>query len=166
MLIFFDTEFTSLHPEAKLISIGLIAENGQEFYAELSDTYKHSDASDFVVSDVLPLLEGGDALIPSYRLTVSIGNWIEGFEQPVTLATDNLSWDWIWIQRLFDEPGTWPQNMDKNPLLLNLNYLHDADAFHAAVEQCYANGLRRHHALDDAKANRLGWIASGTIFVS
>jgi hypothetical protein len=39
MLIFFDTEFTELGIDPKLISIGLISEDGtHEFYAELSDT--------------------------------------------------------------------------------------------------------------------------------
>ncbi|MGV3581255.1 MAG: hypothetical protein ACO1N8_03025 [Methylophilus sp.] len=46
MLIFFDTEFSSLYETPKLISIGLITEDGkQEFYAELSDTYKPNDLS-------------------------------------------------------------------------------------------------------------------------
>lgn len=42
-----------------------------------------------------------------------------------------------------------------------MNYLNDYDAFAHAVEMAFAAGLRRHHALDDAKANRLGWIAAG-----
>ncbi len=58
MLIFFDTEFTGLHWEAKQISIGLKAEDGRVFYAELSDTYEIADCGDFVCSTVLPLLEG------------------------------------------------------------------------------------------------------------
>lgn len=41
MLIFFDTEFTDLDRNARLISIGLVTEDGEKsFYAELSDTYK------------------------------------------------------------------------------------------------------------------------------
>lgn len=48
MLIFFDTEFTSLHWQAKLISIGLVTEDGRKFYAELSDTYQMTECSDFV----------------------------------------------------------------------------------------------------------------------
>ena len=35
--IFFDTEFTGLHQNTSLISIGLISEDGKEFYAEVSD---------------------------------------------------------------------------------------------------------------------------------
>lgn len=37
MNIFFDTEFTGLRKDTTLISIGMIAENGKTFYAELTD---------------------------------------------------------------------------------------------------------------------------------
>ena len=41
--IFFDTEFTGLHQKTTLISIGLIAETGETFYAELNpDVAKHN----------------------------------------------------------------------------------------------------------------------------
>lgn len=41
MKIFLDTEFTGLHRDATLISVGLIAEDGDEFYAELTDYDKN-----------------------------------------------------------------------------------------------------------------------------
>lgn len=37
MNIFFDTEFTGLHKNTTLISIGCVDENGRTFYAELTD---------------------------------------------------------------------------------------------------------------------------------
>jgi len=37
MNIFFDTEFTGLHKDTKLISIGMVAEDGKKFYAEFTD---------------------------------------------------------------------------------------------------------------------------------
>lgn len=37
MRVFFDSEFTGLYQNAALISIGLVAENGKEFYAEFDD---------------------------------------------------------------------------------------------------------------------------------
>ena len=94
-------------------------------------------------------------------LSLRLGNWIDGLGQPVTLATDSLAWDWPWIPKLFNEPGTWPANLDRHPLPLTMNYLVDFDQFDAAIDGAFAVGLRRHHALDDAKANRLGWIAAG-----
>lgn len=90
------------------------------------------------------------------ELTLRLGIWFEGFDGPVQLATDSLSWDWPWIQELFGTPGTWPENLDSKPVIL----LQDP-VFNLAVEDAFATTLRRHHALDDAKANRLGWIAAG-----
>lgn len=161
MLIFFDTEFTDLVPDAKLVSIGLVSEDGREFYAELSDTYKPRDVGDFAIDAVIPLLEGGDYLMTKAQFRVSFGKWIKSFAQSVKLATDSLAWDWPWIQEIFDRDGSWPNNLDGKPLLLTMNYLNDYDGFVLACEEAFANGLRRHHALDDAKANRLAWIASG-----
>ncbi len=104
MLIFFDTEFTGLYWETKLISIGLVAEYGREFYDELSDTYQIADCGDFAREVVLPLLEGGDARMTLPALSLRLGNWLEGFEQPVTLTTDSIDWDWPWINMIFADP--------------------------------------------------------------
>ena len=38
MNIFFDTEFTGLTSDPRLLSIGMVAEDGQELYLELTDT--------------------------------------------------------------------------------------------------------------------------------
>lgn len=161
MLVFFDTEFSDLGIDPRLVSIGLVSENGERtFYAELSDTYQVKDCGEFTKLVVLPLLEGGDKALSMHELTLRLGNWLEDFDEPVTLATDSLSWDWPWIQEIFYIDGTWPANVARRPLLLSMNYLNDYDCFIEAVEKAFSS-LRRHHSLDDAKANRLGWIAAG-----
>ncbi len=151
-LIFFDTEFSDLGIDPRLVSIGLVSEDGRTFYAELSDTYLPKDCGAFTLEAVLPKLEGGAVLTSMSELALRLGNWIEGFEQPVKLATDSLSWDWPWIPEIFETPGTWPGNLDGKPLILE-----QTTEFNLAVERAFATGLRRHHALDDAKANRLAW---------
>jgi hypothetical protein len=156
LLIFCDTEFTELGIDPRLISIGLIPEQGDRtFYAELTNTYQSSDCSDFVREAVLPLLQGGEARMDMHELTLRLGNWLESFAQPVQLATDSLSWDWPWIQEIFSLPGTWPKNVESRPLILS-----QTPGFYLSVEEAFATGLRRHHALDDAKANRIGWLAT------
>lgn len=161
MLIFFDTEFSELGIDPRLISIGLVSDDGtRELYAELSDTYQPKDCSAFVQEAVLPHLQGGDVLMTMDELTLRLGNWIEGFEQPVKLATDSLSWDWPWIQELFYLPGTWPENLDGKPA--SLFEMVGAQKLEQEVEYAFREHtprLRRHHALDDAKANRLAWLA-------
>jgi hypothetical protein len=160
--IFFDTEFSGLIVDPKLISIGLISEDGEHtFYAELSDTWT-ADECDFLVQEaVLPLLEGGDCRMTLAELGQRLTAWLADFDAPVQLATDSLAWDWSWVQEIFHEAGAWPANLDGKPLLLTEDRLPGYGTFNHAIEDAYTAGLRRHHALDDAKANRLGWIACG-----
>lgn len=158
MFVFFDTEFTGLHDNPKLINIGLISEDGaHQFYAELSDTYVHSDLSEFTASHVVPLLSGEEVLTLK-QLSFKLNMWIRQLNSEVLLATDNPSWDWPFILEIFKD--NWPDNLNKECFLLNMNYMKDADAFYDAIKGAYESGLRNHHALDDAKANRIGWLAS------
>lgn len=121
MLIFFDTEFTGLHSDARLISIGLITEDGERiFYAELSDTYQTKDCGDFTKMTVLPLLDGGESALTMRELTQRIGAWLADFGEPITLACDSLAWDWPWIQEIFRDPSLWPVNLAHKPLLLTV----------------------------------------------
>jgi len=160
MRVFFDTEFTELGVNPKLISIGFVDETGERtFYAELSDTYKEKDCSDFVREVVLPLLEGGKARMTRHVLGKRLAVWLEAFGEPVRMVTDSQAWDWPWIHEIFIERA-WPVNLDSHALSLATNDLVNFDRFESAVEKAFTNGLRRHHALYDAKANRLGWIAT------
>lgn len=160
ILIFLDTEFSDLCIDPKLISVGLISEDTREFYSELEGTYTPAECSPFTQEAVLPLLQGDEARMPMHILTLRLGNWIESFEQPVQIATDSLSWDWPWIQELFCDPGTWPANLDGKPA--SLYEMVDSPFLEQTTEQIFENHeprLRRHHALDDAKVNRLVWLA-------
>lgn len=160
--VFFDTEFSGLIVNARLISIGLVSEDGKRtFYAELSDTWDAEACDPFVLEAVVPRLEGGDCRMTMTELGQRLEDWLQGFDQPIRMATDSLAWDWAWFHEIFHAAGTWPKNVDGKPLLLSMNYLIDFDAFAETVEAAFAKGLRRHHALDDAEANRRGWLAAG-----
>ena len=52
MRVFFDTEFAGLHQNTTLISIGCVAENDAEFYAELTD-YAESQVDDWMLFNQL-----------------------------------------------------------------------------------------------------------------
>lgn len=56
MKIFFDTEFTGLHKDTTLISIGLIDENGRTFYGEFSD-YDESQCDNWIRENVIKHLK-------------------------------------------------------------------------------------------------------------
>ncbi len=56
MKVYFDTEFTGLHKNTTLISIGLIAEDGRSFYAELDD-YDKSQINQWLTDNVISKLK-------------------------------------------------------------------------------------------------------------
>ena len=53
--IFFDTEFTGLHQNTTLVSLALVSETGEEFYAELTD-YDKNQVDDWLVENVIAKL--------------------------------------------------------------------------------------------------------------
>lgn len=59
MKIFFDTEFTGLHKNTTLISIGMIAEDGKTFYAEFTD-YNEKQCNDWILNNVINNLKYND----------------------------------------------------------------------------------------------------------
>lgn len=73
--VFLDTEFTDFtHPH--LISIGMVAGYGEEFYAKIP--YPHSECSDFVRETVVPLLgRFPEALCTKMELSIRLRTWLE-----------------------------------------------------------------------------------------
>ena len=139
-----------------MISIGLVAEDGVScFYAELSDTYQKHNCSDFVHDEVLPHLQGGEHLVTMSELSLRLGNWIESFECPVSLVTDSVEWDWPYIQALFSLPCTWPENLSSTPE--SLREIDGVNDLVDAIFKSHRPELRRHHSLDDARANWIFW---------
>lgn len=55
MKVFFDTEFTGLHQNTTLISIGLVSEDDETFYAELTD-YDAGQVDEWIQENVIDKL--------------------------------------------------------------------------------------------------------------
>ncbi len=110
MRIFLDTEFTDLVPHNKLISIALVDEDENYFYAELTDTYRLEDCSEFVKAYVLPFLKGGEYRMTSYQCALKMGNWIEDRNTKCIIGTDAPGWDLPHLNRLLE---IWPENLVK-----------------------------------------------------
>lgn len=150
MLIFLDTEFTGLdQPWPHLISIGLVSDNGlHSFYAELPEETYRDLASPWVRVNVLPLLEGDDCVMSHQELCRELITWIELLGNIQIAVDSGIDFDFL---RSILNP--WPANLARDPI-----YMAGGD-FTDAVEDVYASNrdLRRHHALDDAKANAMGF---------
>lgn len=74
MKIFFDTEFTGLHKNTTLISIGLIDENKRTFYAEFSD-YDESQCDDWIHENVIKHLKWSKEGPVENFMTIHVNDW-------------------------------------------------------------------------------------------
>lgn len=150
MKLFLDTEFTDFtNPE--LISIGIVDENGREFYAE-STSFRRERCSEFVVETVLPLLgQYTDSLVLNrYQIAHALLQWLEEYrEQGATICVDYYT-DWYLFHELLESTTVME-------FVKPLNIWPDIDS-HKIESWWQETGLSRHHALYDARANRYGYI--------
>lgn len=117
MKVFLDTEFTGLHKDTGLISIGLIAENGRTFYAELND-YDKTQVDEWIQKQVIDNLifknypeifpKGFMSGINDYMMkgnTKQVGkrlaDWLDQFKEQVLIWSDCLAYDWVLFNNLF-----------------------------------------------------------------
>lgn len=159
--VFFDTEFTrfrSLDDEPKLISIGLVTDDGREFYAELQDTWDISDCSDFVRQVVLELLDNQE-YTKEADLAVQLKEWIESLgDQEVVLRCDAPSYDWTFVQELFHFFGTWPANLRRKVGTVYFDNDRQRHRYNAGMAMYFRDqDSRQHHALVDARAMCFAW---------
>ncbi|WP_186223154.1 3'-5' exoribonuclease [Burkholderia gladioli] len=154
MLLFLDTEYTGFAQAfPKLISIGIVAEDGRaEFYVELADTWTLEDCTAFVKREVLPLLDGPG--IPRAEACAQLLTWLAHAPRSVQVACDSEA-DWLFLVDLL---GTlWPANLANR--YYDLRPLVDTTVYDQAVAAYYRTDAREHHALVDARAYRVGWLA-------
>lgn len=117
MKVFFDTEFTGLHQNTTLISIGLVDENGQTFYAELTD-YDKSQVDDWIQENVIENLElhRFDDLPPEHHcgdtesIKAALSAWLSQYDH-VEMWSDCLAYDWVLFNQLFGHAFNIPSNV-------------------------------------------------------
>ena len=159
MKIFFDTEFTGLHKDTTLISIGLVSECGKEFYAEMTD-YDPKQIDEWLQSNILDNLflphdemshqtfEQGDTPRIKEKLTA----WLAQFAQ-VEIWSDCLSYDWVLFNHIFGHAFSIPKNVYYIPFdLCTLLKIKGVDPDISREELAgIADAKRKHNALHDAK---------------
>ena len=83
----------------------------------------------------------------------SLRDWFATCPRSVQAACDS-STDWHFLLQLL---GECPTNIAAQRL--DLAGLIDTGTYHQAVKAYFAKGHPEHHALHDARAYRLGWLA-------
>jgi len=114
MRLYFDTEFTGLHQNTTLISIGVIDENNRYFYAEFTD-YAKSQVNDWIRQNVLANLildpnkanmsatTNGNTKCIGSRDTVrsALLTWLLPYSDGnVEFWSDCLAYDWVLLNGL------------------------------------------------------------------
>lgn len=163
MLVFFDCEFTGLHRNTTLISIGLVAESGSQFYAEFTD-YDATQINSWVAENVLSHL-GQDEVPPPYvdyiigrkiDVELALRNWFIALVAPsITMVGDVLAYDWMLFCDLMGGPFEIPSNISYIPLdLATLLYAqgHNPDVNREEFSGVAAGN--KHNALWDAQIIR------------
>lgn len=168
MKIFYDSEFTGLHQHTTLISIGLVAENGLEFYAEFTD-YDATQCDEWINKNVLkhtrwlsneppkePICENinKSTNICANKTVIKekLSEWLQQFSM-IEIWADCYAYDWILFCELFGGAREIPQNIFYIPgdlatmfILKGLNPDTDREQF-AELEKSQPT---RHNALNDA----------------
>jgi hypothetical protein len=147
-----DTEFIEDGKTIDLISIGIVAEDGREFYAENMDC-DFGRASDWVAANVLPHLSGLGAEVYG---KVDLAAAVRVFCDPVNYGKPEFwgyyaDYDWVVLCQLFgtmmDLPKGWPM------------YCRDIKQWcdQLGNPKLPEQGKDEHHALADAQWNRKAW---------
>lgn len=145
MKYWLDCEFEENGVTIKLISIGLVAEDGRQYYAE-DFTYDRSRATPWLKANVLPILDGPvksrddikHDLIKFCGASPEFWGWYG-------------SYDWVCLCQLFgtmmELPPHWPM------------FIHEAMQYRRADSVLPDRTSAEHHALSDAIWQRDVWYA-------
>lgn len=159
---FLDTEFIEDGTTIDLVSIGVVCEDGREFYAENLDA-DLSRASDWVKENVLPHLwhrqaskrdanqwslnGGAGGLLHRSQIARDLRRWVSEGERPTEFWAYYADYDWVVLCWLFgtmlDLPDGWPM------LCLDIKQ----EAIRLGNPPLPEQSSTEHHALADARWN-------------
>lgn len=179
MLLFFDTEFTGLHKDTTLISLGIVAEDGRKFYAEFCD-YDRNQCDDWILENVIKnlILEPGpsgcfcvhetDATMKVYAnkeiISAWLSEWISQFDS-VQFVSDVCHYDFVLLIDLFGTAFDLPENVcvachDINQDIAKHYAISEQEAFDKSREEIVMELCghevegKKHNALYDAEVIR------------
>lgn len=162
-IVFIDCEFTDL-VDPRLLSIGLVCDDGRELYIELTGDTHLADASSFVLDTVVPQFGlMPHAVATQIELGKRVGAWLLGLGDPSITVCYDYHADMDLLEATLHSAGLWTR---LSPALkpTHVGYLIGESGVDVAMEASStasfaADGLGRHHALADARALRAGYVS-------
>ena len=158
MKIYFDTEFTGLHKNTTLISIGLISEKGDAFYAEFND-YDKTQIDEWLQENVINNLtipnEYDKQLINTFKgnkqyIKEKLQIWLSQFDD-IEIWSDCLAYDWVLFSDIFGHAFNIPKNIYYIPF--DICTLFKLKGINPDINREEFAGIEgnKHNALHDAK---------------
>jgi hypothetical protein len=146
MRYFFDTEFDEDGRTIELISIGIVAEDGREFY-RVSNEFDPLHCNPWVQDNVLPLLPPQEERRSKLMIRQRLLEFVDADPKPEFWAY-YADYDWVVMCQLFgrmiDLPKRWPM------FCLDLKQLQHS----LGNPNLPAQQSAEHHALADARWNQ------------
>lgn len=176
MNLFFDTEFTGLHKDTTLISLGIVSENGKRFYAECTD-FEEKQCDEWIENNVLKhlILSGNETLAKELgednETTVVLGSkndvarelseWLSQFDS-LQFVSDVCHYDMVLLIDLFGNAFDLPQNVsavchDINADIAKHYGISEKEAFDKSREEIVSELCKenikgnKHNSLYDAE---------------
>ena len=120
MKLFFDMEFTGLHKNTTLISLGIVSEDGKKFYAEFTD-YDENQCDDWIKENVINNLKfelalgehfwesecdgNVEALCNKECVSYWLNKWLSQFDT-IQFISDVCHYDFVLLIDLLTNGGT------------------------------------------------------------
>lgn len=163
MKIFLDTEFTGLHQKTTLISLGIIAEDGNTFYAEFTD-YDESQVDEWLEKNVIDNLTINKIETSNYgslhtriksdtkTIRENLAVWLYQYRN-LEVWSDCLSYDWVLFNEIFGHAFNLPPQVYYIPFdistLMKIKHI-DPDVNREEFVGLNKTGSK-HNSLHDAK---------------
>ena len=159
--IVLDTEFTTLQQDAQLISLALVADSGEKFYAVFDD-FDEKALSPFVEKNVLPYLniQNDNTLTGNtQQIRSAITDWLDALEQQDSkfeFWADVPHYDWVLFCELFGGSLNLPKNihfmcLDIATLLMANGIDHQTERIKLIDQAEIKDKYQIHNALSDAE---------------
>ncbi len=163
MKIFFDTEFTGLHKDTTLISIGLVDEKCRTFYAEFSD-FNNSQCDEWIYENVIKHLRLGtyehyscynnntEVFGNKKFIKEKLSDWLSKYDE-VELVSDCCHYDMVLFIDIFGGAFDIPSHV--NPACHDIN---QDIAKHYKISECEAFDLSREKIIETYnELTRVNW---------
>ena len=145
---FFDTEFIEHEGGIDLISIGIVCDDGREFYAEVTDDeIPWTEADDWVLANVRPHLDQSEKWLKK-DLAYAILSFTAGASRKPRFWGWYADYDWVILARLFGRMVDIPANFPR--FAMDLKQLSVQMGEPSLPEQTGT----QHNALEDARWNK------------